>query len=74
MDGEALVDINVSHEDPDEIWKEFAAEEGDLDRHCLTVEGNRLIAGQSDTELRSHALVPATRPAQPIGIRREPRA
>jgi SNF2 family DNA or RNA helicase len=57
MDDEDLVDVTITHEDPEGIVDRFESGGGDFDRHRLSVIANRLLAGQSDTELRSLASV-----------------
>ena len=56
MVGEERVEIEYSHEDPD--WLTSALEyTDDLAGHELTIQANRLNAGQPDTELRSLAQI-----------------
>ncbi len=54
MSPDDLVDVEIRHEDADDL----AGRNDDassIDDHLLTVQGNRLQAGQPDTELRSLA-------------------
>jgi len=55
MEGQDLVDIEVTHDDPDELVDTYSSELADFSSHHSTVIANRLLAGQPDTELRSLA-------------------
>jgi len=48
-----LVDIDITHEDPDNIIEAYSSGFSDFPFHRQTVVANRLLAGQPDTELRS---------------------
>ena len=48
-----LVDIDITHEDPDNIIEAYSSDFSDFPFHRQTVVANRLLAGQPDTELRS---------------------
>jgi SNF2 family DNA or RNA helicase len=52
MPTNSLVDVEFRHEDADELVYQ-PAEESSLENHLLTVQANRLQAGQPDSELRS---------------------
>jgi SNF2 family DNA or RNA helicase len=52
MRDEDLVDVELRHEDGDELIEEID-KSADVENHLLTVQANRLQAGQPDTELRS---------------------
>lgn len=64
MHDEDLVDTEIRHEDPDDILSVGAR---DSKKHQLTVEANRLRAGQSDTELRSLAGVDQEQRLEELG-------
>ncbi len=53
MHEQDLVDIEVTHADPDDLLEAYAAGVAAFPFHRQTVVANRLLAGQSDTELRS---------------------
>lgn len=53
MDEQDLVDIEVTHSDPDDILDSYSSGIADFLFHRHTVIANRLLAGQPDTELRS---------------------
>ncbi|TKX37965.1 DEAD/DEAH box helicase [Halorubrum sp. CGM5_25_10-8B] len=55
MDEQDLVDIEVTHDDPDDIFDSYSSGIADFLFHRQTVVANRLLAGQPDTELRSLA-------------------
>jgi len=52
MTSDDLVDVEYRHEDADELAPR-AVDASSLDDHLLTVQANRLQAGQPDSELRS---------------------
>ncbi|MDB2293736.1 SNF2-related protein [Halorubrum ezzemoulense] len=53
MDEQDLVDIEVTHEDPDELVDAYDSGPSEFSAHRPTVVANRLLAGQPDTEMRS---------------------
>jgi len=53
MNEQDLVDIEVTHDDPDDLVDSYSSEIADFPFHRQTVVANRLLAGQPDTELRS---------------------
>jgi SNF2 family DNA or RNA helicase len=53
MDEQDLVDIEVTHGDPDDVIDSYSSGIADFSFHRQTVIANRLLAGQPDTELRS---------------------
>lgn len=57
MENEALVDVEVVQSDIEEILNGVSTESNDFPLHRQTVIANRLLAGQSDTGLRSLASV-----------------
>jgi len=57
MDEQDLVDIEVTHDDADDILDAYSSGIGEFSFHQQTVIANRLLAGQPDTELRSLSIV-----------------
>ena len=55
MEEQDLVDIEVTHDDPDNLVDSYSSGIADFPFHRQTVVANRLLAGQPDTELRSLA-------------------
>jgi len=53
MDEQDLVDIEVTHDDPDNLVDSYSSGVADFSFHRQTVIANCLLAGQPDTELRS---------------------
>jgi SNF2 family DNA or RNA helicase len=53
MGKQDLVDIDITHDDPDDIIRAHSSGVSDFSFHRQTVVANRLLAGQPDTELRS---------------------
>jgi SNF2 family DNA or RNA helicase len=53
MEEQDLIDIEVTHEDPDDILDSYSSGAVDPSPHRQTVIANRLLTGQPDTELRS---------------------
>ena len=53
MGKQDLVDIDISHDDPDDIIEADSSGVSDFSFHRQTVVANRVLAGQPDTELRS---------------------
>jgi SNF2 family DNA or RNA helicase len=53
MGKQDLVDIDISHDDPDDIIEAHSSGVSDFSFHRQTVVANRVLAGQPDTELRS---------------------
>jgi len=53
MEEQDLVDIEVTHDDPDDLVDSYSSGIADFPFHRQTVVANRLLAGQPDTELRS---------------------
>lgn len=53
MEEQNLVDIEVTHDDPDNLVDSYSSGIADFSFHRQTVVANRLLAGQPDTELRS---------------------
>ena len=53
MDEQDLVDIEVSHDDPDNLVDAYTSGIAEFSFHRQTVVANRLLSGQPDTELRS---------------------
>ncbi|ELY39835.1 DEAD/DEAH box helicase [Natronorubrum tibetense] len=53
MEKDDLVDIEVTHDDPDDLVDSYSSGISDFPFHRQTVVANRLLAGQPDTELRS---------------------
>jgi len=50
---EDLVELEVRHDDADDLLDSYSNGLSDFPFHCHTVVGNRLLAGRPDTELRS---------------------
>jgi len=57
MDEQDLVELEVSHDDPDDIVDSYSSGISDFSFHQQTVVANRLLSGQPDTELQSLARV-----------------
>ena len=55
MEEQDLVDIEVTHDDPDDLVDSYSSGIADFPFHRQTVVANRFLAGQPDTELRSLA-------------------
>ena len=53
MDEQDLVDIEVTHDGPDDLVASYSSGVADFSFHRQTVMANRLLSGQPDTELRS---------------------
>jgi SNF2 family DNA or RNA helicase len=53
MEEQDLVDIEVTHDDPDDLLDSYSSGISEFSFHRQTVVANRLLAGQPDTELRS---------------------
>ena len=53
MEEQDLVDIEVTHNNPDDLVDTCSAGIADFPFHRQTVVANRLLSGQPDTELRS---------------------
>ncbi len=53
MDEQDLVDIEVTHDDPNDLVDTYSSGIADFSFHRQTVVANRLLTGQPDTELRS---------------------
>ena len=57
MDEQDLVDVEVTHEDLDDLVDAYNSGASDFSAHRRTVIANRLLAGQPDTEMRSLSAV-----------------